>query len=57
MKDRLGSVCRRYYKDLIAVIVMFMAVTLFLIHYYEINKQDFSIPFRYTGTDDSRALQ
>lgn len=52
MKDRLGSVCRRYYKDLIAVIVMFMAVTLFLIHYYEINKQDFSIPFRYTGADE-----
>ena len=52
MKDRLGGVCKRYYKDLIAVIVMFIAVTLFLIHYYEINKQDFNIPFRYTGTDE-----
>lgn len=52
MKKKLLQVIKKFYIDIITVIIMFIAVTLFLIHYYDINNLDFNIPFRYVGTDE-----
>lgn len=56
MKQKLLQVIKKFYKDIITVIIIFIAVTLFLIHYYDINNLDFNIPFRYVGTDEMCTL-
>ena len=56
MKSKIVVLFKRYYKEIIAVIAISVAVTAFLMHYYNIQNLDFSIPFRYIGTDEMSTL-
>lgn len=56
MKSKIVILFKRCYKEIIAVIAISVAVTAFLMHYYNIQNLDFSIPFRYIGTDEMSTL-
>lgn len=56
MKNNIIAFLKKIYKDCLAVLVMWLAVTAFLIHYYNIQDLDFSVPFRYIGTDEMSTL-
>lgn len=56
MRSKIKNILNKCYKDIIAVVVICIVTTIFLMHYYNIQNLDFSIPFRYTGTDEMSTL-
>lgn len=56
MRSKIKNILNKCYKDIIAIVVICIVTTIFLIHYYNIRNLDFSVPFRYTGTDEMSTL-
>ncbi len=56
MKNNVINFLKKIYKDCLAVLIMWLVITAFLIHYYDLQNLDFSVPFRYIGTDEMSIL-
>lgn len=56
MRSKIKNILNKCYKDIIAIVVICIVTTIFLMHYYNIRNLDFSVPFRYTGTDEMSTL-
>lgn len=45
MKEKVISFFKNTYKDIIAVLVIILMTTAFLIHFYGLQNMDMSVPF------------
>lgn len=57
MKEKMKNVIQYCYHDLIAVVVMLGMITIMLFHFLNLGSVvDWSVPFRYIGTDEMSTL-
>lgn len=56
MKEKIMSLLKKSYKDILAVLVIILMTTGHLFHFYGLQNMDMSVPFGYDGTDAMSSL-